>query len=154
MSYYGVEFDRLVATYCYKEQIEKLKKLLTFKFQKHEKYNLSDTALEILSKMIQDRARHFIEVLEHPEKYTKNETEISKVKSEDILIIDKTEYENYRLNKDYYKFLYKENNKYYAILLEDNSGIIEEEFFTEKCARKFLNNEYVGIEELHKEDEG
>ena len=153
MSYYGVEFDRLVATYCYKEQIEKLKKLLTFKFQKHEKYNLSDTALEILSKMIQDRARHFIEVLEHSEKYVKNETEISKEKSEDILIIDKTEYENYRLNKDYYKFLYKENNKYYAILLEDNSGIIEEEFFTEKCARKFLNNEYVGIEELHKEDE-
>ena len=69
MSYYGVEFDRLVATYCYKEQIEKLKKLLTFKFQKHEKYNLSDTALEILTKMIQDRARHFIEVLENSEKY-------------------------------------------------------------------------------------
>ena len=41
--------------------------MLTFKFQKHSKHNLSVTALEILSKMIQDRARHFVEVLENKE---------------------------------------------------------------------------------------
>ena len=159
VSYYGIEFDRLVATYCYKEQIDKLRNLLTFNFEKHPKYNLSDTSLKILSNMIQDRARHFIDVLEHSERYIKTETEIKQEKSEEILEIDKVKYENYDFDKSYYKFLYIEydesikENKYHAILIEDNSGIVEEEFLTERCAKKFLNNEYLNLEELHKEDE-
>lgn len=64
ISYYGANYDTLVKTYCDKKQVESLRKVLNFKFTKHEKYNLNDERLNCLSNMIEKRARHFIEILE------------------------------------------------------------------------------------------
>ncbi len=67
ISYYGANYDTLVKTYCTKKQIENLRKMLTFKFNIHEKYNLNEERLNCLSNMIQERAKHFINILEKSE---------------------------------------------------------------------------------------
>ena len=63
ISYYGTSYKNLVETFCGKEQIEKLKKLLTFNFTKHPSFNLSDNRLRALSHMIQERARLYIDII-------------------------------------------------------------------------------------------
>ncbi len=63
ISYYGTSYKNLVETFCGKEQIEKLKKLLTFSFNKHPSFNLSDNRLRSLSHMIQERARLYIDII-------------------------------------------------------------------------------------------
>lgn len=65
ISYYGASYDVLVKTYCGKRQIEKLRKILTFKFNKHEKYNLPDERIKCLEYMIMQRARHYIELIKN-----------------------------------------------------------------------------------------
>lgn len=67
-SYYGVNFEKLVATFCGKLQIAKLRKLLTFELQPHARYNLSEKRLKLLSLLIQYRAKELIEVIEKSEK--------------------------------------------------------------------------------------
>ena len=63
ISYYGVSYDELVKEFCTKNQIEKLRGLLDFKFVRDKNYNLSFKRLRCLEYMIQERAKHFIEVL-------------------------------------------------------------------------------------------
>ncbi len=63
ISYYGVSYDELVKEFCTKNQIEKLRRLLDFKFVRDKNYNLSFKRLRCLEYMIQERAKHFIEVL-------------------------------------------------------------------------------------------
>ena len=65
ISYYGVSYDKLVANFCNNEYVYKLRRLLNFKFDKHEKYNLEDNRLKALEKMIQKRASRFIEILDN-----------------------------------------------------------------------------------------
>ena len=65
ISYYGVSYDKLVATFCNNEHVYKLRRLLNFKFDKHEKYNLEDNRLKALEKMIQKRASRFIGILDN-----------------------------------------------------------------------------------------
>lgn len=68
ISYYGINYDKLVYKYCNKEHIEKLRKLLNFKFEKHPKYNLDDKRLKLLETMVKIRASRFITILENKEK--------------------------------------------------------------------------------------
>lgn len=63
ISYYEVSYDELVKEFCNKKQIEKLRGLLDFKFVRDKNYNLSFKRLRCLEYMIQERAKHFIEVL-------------------------------------------------------------------------------------------
>ena len=63
ISYYGTPYKSLIKAYCGKKQVESLRKILNFNFTKHSKYNLSDNRLELLSKMVQKRAREFIDIL-------------------------------------------------------------------------------------------
>ena len=63
ISNYEVSYDKLVQTFCNKEQIEKLRKLLNFKFKKHKNYNLPDERIKKLEQMIRTRAMHFIDVI-------------------------------------------------------------------------------------------
>ncbi|HCC04165.1 MAG TPA: protein kinase [Clostridiales bacterium] len=65
ISYYGISYDKLVSRFCNKEDIEKLRKLLNFKFEKHEKYNLEDNRLKLLEEMIKERATRFIKIIEY-----------------------------------------------------------------------------------------
>lgn len=40
---------------------EELRHLLTFKFKKHSRYNLSDERLKMLEKAVQEKARYLLE---------------------------------------------------------------------------------------------
>ena len=60
ISYYGTPYKNLVKAYCGEKQVESLRKLLNFNFKKHSRYNLLENRLDLLSKMIQERARLFI----------------------------------------------------------------------------------------------
>ena len=64
ISSYGVNYEDLVKAFCDKEQIGKLRKLLTFKFEKHPKYNLEDKRLNLLEEMIKSRAKELIALIE------------------------------------------------------------------------------------------
>ena len=63
ISYYGVSYDDLVREFCDKTDVDKLRKLLNFKFERHSSYNLSSKRLECLSIMIQERAKRFINII-------------------------------------------------------------------------------------------
>ena len=63
-SNYGGDYRELVKAYCGTQQIAKLRKLLHFTFEKHEKYNLNDKRLKMLANMIQERAMELIQILE------------------------------------------------------------------------------------------
>ena len=43
-----------------KNQIEKVKKLINFKFKKHSKYNLPDKRLKLIEKFIQTRIQELL----------------------------------------------------------------------------------------------
>ena len=58
------QYLELVKAYCGTQQIAKLRKLVHFTFQKHEKYNLSDERLKMLSNMMQEHAMELIQILE------------------------------------------------------------------------------------------
>ena len=60
----GAKHDRLVSWFCDKKDVEKLKHLYHFSFQKHEFYNFSDQRLSVLSKYIRIRAVELVEILE------------------------------------------------------------------------------------------
>ncbi|MBQ9658495.1 MAG: XRE family transcriptional regulator [Clostridia bacterium] len=64
ISYYGISFDELVSNFCNKTHISKLRKLLTFEFTKHPNYNLDEQRLKLLEKMVKDRAKRFIKIIE------------------------------------------------------------------------------------------
>ena len=59
-SWYGVDYKELVKAFCDNTQIEKLKRVLTFSFKKHEKYNLPDTRIKLLESMVRNRASELI----------------------------------------------------------------------------------------------
>ena len=63
ISYYGISYDKLISAFCDKKHIDKLRKLLNFKFKRHEKYNLEDSRLNLLEIMIRQRALKFIAIL-------------------------------------------------------------------------------------------
>ena len=65
ISSYGVNYEDLVKAFCDKEQISKLRKLLTFKFTKHKRYNLEEKRLNLLEEMIRDRASKLISIIEN-----------------------------------------------------------------------------------------
>lgn len=65
ISSYGVNYEELVKAFCDKEQIGKLRKLLTFKFTKHNRYNLEEKRLNLLEEMIRDRASKLISIIEN-----------------------------------------------------------------------------------------
>ena len=67
-SYYGVNFEKLVANFCGKLQIAKLRKLLTFELQPHARYNLPEKRVELLTLLIKHRAKELIKVIEESEK--------------------------------------------------------------------------------------
>lgn len=58
------QYRELVKVYCGTQQIAKLRKLVHFTFQKHEKYNLSDERLKMLANMMQERAMELMQILE------------------------------------------------------------------------------------------
>ncbi len=64
VSNYGGDFRELVKAYCGREQVSKLRKLVHFSFKKHSKYNLPAKRLEMLNRMIQERAIELIDILE------------------------------------------------------------------------------------------
>lgn len=64
ISYYGISYDKLVKAYCSRKHIEKLRKLLDFEFEKHEKYNLTDNRLKALENMVRQRGIYFIGIIE------------------------------------------------------------------------------------------
>ena len=64
ISNYGACYQELVKAFCDKEQISKLRKLLTFKFKKHSKYNLEEKRLNLLEEMIRSRAKELITLIE------------------------------------------------------------------------------------------
>ena len=49
------DFVETAKAYMTKNQIEKIKKLINFKFKKHSKYNLNDKRLNLIEKFIQIR---------------------------------------------------------------------------------------------------
>lgn len=51
----GISFNNALQYLIDKDMQEKAKKLINFKFTKHEKYNLSDNRLKVLEKFIQDK---------------------------------------------------------------------------------------------------
>ncbi len=64
-SYYGVDYKELVKAFCGKSQIAKLRKALTFSFQKHSKYNLQDNRMKLLENMIKTKANELILEIEN-----------------------------------------------------------------------------------------
>lgn len=64
ISQYGIDYKKLVSTFCDLEQIKKLRKVLTFKFKEHEKYNLPKERLHLLNLFINKRASELIDVIE------------------------------------------------------------------------------------------
>lgn len=64
ISCYGVDYKELVKAFCNKSQIAKLRKVLTFSFQKHHKYNLPDNRIRLLENMVKNRASELIVEIE------------------------------------------------------------------------------------------
>ncbi len=62
-SYYGVNYKELVKAFCDKSHVANLRKVLTFSFPKHPKYNLQDSRLKLLETMVRMRANMLIEEL-------------------------------------------------------------------------------------------
>lgn len=60
ISYYGVDYKKLVSTFCRKEQVAKLKKMLTYTIEPHPKYNLEESRLKTLSNLVRQRANELI----------------------------------------------------------------------------------------------
>lgn len=67
ISYYGVSYDELVKEFCDRTDIKKLRRLLDFKFKRHNSYNLSEKRLRCLEYMIQERAKKFINIIKNKE---------------------------------------------------------------------------------------
>ena len=65
MSNYGVDYRTLVSLYCDKKQAALLRKVVDFKFKKHNRYNVSDERLNLLNKMINERARELLNIIEN-----------------------------------------------------------------------------------------
>ena len=57
--------------YCSKKQADLLRKVVDFKFKKHDRYNVFNERLSLLNKMINERARELINIIENV-----NQTEI------------------------------------------------------------------------------
>ncbi len=57
--------------YCSKKQVALLRKVVDFKFKKHDRYNVFNERLSLLNKMINERARELINIIENV-----NQTEI------------------------------------------------------------------------------
>lgn len=64
-SYYDIQNDLLIRKYCTKKHIKDLRKLLNFELTLHSKYNLSDERIKTINRFIQDRAKHYIDILEN-----------------------------------------------------------------------------------------
>lgn len=60
----GAEHTQLVDWFCKNEAVSKLRKLYTFRFHKHERYNLSDERLSFLESYIHSRARELTKIIE------------------------------------------------------------------------------------------
>lgn len=60
----GARYEKLVETFCGKEQIAKLRKMLTFELKLHEKYNLDNKRFCLISQMLKSRASELIKVIE------------------------------------------------------------------------------------------
>ena len=54
------DFVQTAKTYMTKNQIDKIKKLINFKFKKHPKYNLPDKRLKLIEKFIQLRVQELL----------------------------------------------------------------------------------------------
>ena len=54
------DFVQTAKTYMTKNQIDKIKKLINFKFKKHPKYNLPDKRLKLIEKFIQVRVQELL----------------------------------------------------------------------------------------------
>jgi hypothetical protein len=63
VSYYGASYDDLVKEFCNKSDIAKLRRLLNFQFERNKSYYLSEKRLKALEYMIQERAKHFIDII-------------------------------------------------------------------------------------------
>ena len=57
--------------YCSKKQAAPLRKVVDFKFKKHDRYNVFNERLSLLNKMINERARELLNIIENV-----NQTEI------------------------------------------------------------------------------
>lgn len=57
--------------YCSKKQSALLRKVVDFKFKKHDRYNVFNERLSLLNKMINERARELLNIIENV-----NQTEI------------------------------------------------------------------------------
>lgn len=55
-----MDCDKQARLFVQERHISRLRKLLDFQFVKHPKYNISDEALKVMSKFIQERARKII----------------------------------------------------------------------------------------------
>jgi len=64
-STYGAPFKELIFTLCDRHDTEIFRKLLTFEFTKHDKYNLDDERLEALNYMVQEKAKEYLELIEN-----------------------------------------------------------------------------------------
>ena len=54
------DFIQIAKAYMTKNQIEKIKKIINFKFKKHSKYNLPDKRLKLIEKFIQIRIQELL----------------------------------------------------------------------------------------------
>ena len=63
-SAFDVSFDELIKAFGGKEQVPKLRKLFTFRFTKHQMYNLPKNRLLLLESMIRTRASELISMIE------------------------------------------------------------------------------------------
>lgn len=54
------DFVETVKVYMTKNQVEKVKKLINFKFKKHSKYNLPYKRLKLIEKFIQIRIQELL----------------------------------------------------------------------------------------------
>lgn len=55
------DFDEVACHVMGSKQKQELRHLLTFKFKKHSRYNLTDERLKILEETIREKARHLLE---------------------------------------------------------------------------------------------
>lgn len=65
LSYYGIEYNKLVEAFCDKKQISKLRKVLTFKFKEDNTYKLSRKRTKLLEDFIHIRANELINIIEN-----------------------------------------------------------------------------------------
>lgn len=62
ISSYGTSFDDLYSEVVTTRQKNKLKKLIGFKFKRHQKYNLSEKYLTNMEKLIQNRIQYLLKI--------------------------------------------------------------------------------------------